>query len=538
MPSIISQTHTTMKFIQQLLNPALYPHPVGRLELLETHISWVILTGDFVYKLKKPVNFGFLDFSTLEKRKYYCSEEVRLNKRLAPQIYLQTVAINGSKDEPNLDGPGPTIDYAVKMRQFEQQDQFDRLLANNQLHRPDITKLAQIIAQFHQSARPTAPDSAFGDPDHILTPVRENFSQINALIENDGDRTLLNKVAHWSQKEHRRLQDRFSQRKRQGYVRECHGDMHLRNIATFHNDIVIFDCIEFNDNLRWIDVISEIAFIEMDLDDRGRQDFATVLLNSYLQHTGDYSALDLLRYYLVYRAMVRAKVDCIRAHQEGIVIKEKANSLKEFRHYLNLAQQFTQPPPPFLLITCGLSGCGKTYVTDHLMDYLPFVRARSDVERKRLFGLAPDESSDSALDSGIYTTQASQQTYSHLGTIARGVLSAAWNILVDAAFLQPEQRQPFRDLAEELGVPFLILHFTAPQELLIQRVTQRQMENKDASEADRRVLEAQIQHQQPPMSAELPYTLEIDTSGSIDFPALAQHIQERINRTSQQQEFT
>jgi aminoglycoside phosphotransferase family enzyme/predicted kinase len=518
-----------MKLIEQLLNPALYPHPVEGLELLETHISWVILTGDYVYKLKKPVNFGFLDFSTLEKRKYYCNEEVRLNKRLAPQIYLQTVSVTGTEDRPSFGGPGPTMEYAVKMRQFRQQDQFDRLLANQKLHRQDITDLAHIIAKFHQNAQRTTADSVFGDPDHIHAPVQENFSQIDALIESNADRVALSEVASWSQYEFECLKTNIIERKQQGFVRECHGDMHLRNIAKFKNAIVIFDCIEFNDNLRWIDVISEIAFIEMDLHDRGRRDFANVLLNTYLQNTGDYPAMGLLRYYLVYRAMVRAKVDCIRAHQEGISSDEQIQTLKEFRHYLNLARQFTKPTPPFLLITCGLSGCGKTYATDRLMEHLLFIRVRSDVERKRLFGLAPGDSSDSALDSGIYTTEASQNTYKRLAEVTRTVLTAQWSILVDAAFLQYEQRHLFQNIAKELHVPFLILHFTAPQEVLTQRVILRQQQSKDASEADHRVLEAQISHQQPPSPDEQPYTLEVDSSGAIDFSSLAQDIQARLS---------
>jgi predicted kinase len=414
------------------------------------------------------------------------------------------------------------------MRQFRQQDQFDRLLANAQLARADIAELAQIIANFHRSTRRAATHSAFGDPNHIHEPVQENFAQIGTLIENDSDRAQLRKIANWSEHEFKRLQIRIAARKQQGFVRECHGDMHLRNIAKFQTAIVIFDCIEFNDNLRWIDVISEIAFIEMDLHDRGRRDFANVLLNTYLQNTGDYAAMDLLRYYLVYRAMVRAKVDCIRAHQEDIGTEERSHTLKEFRHYLHLASQFTHPEPTFLLITCGLSGCGKTYATDQLMAYLPFIRIRSDVERKRLYDLEADESSDSAIGSGIYTAEASEKTYTRLEDLARTVLTAQWSVLIDAAFLQHEQRQRFRNLADELNIPFLVLHFTAPNELLIQRVTQRQQENKDASEANRHVLEAQISHQHPPASEEQPLTLEIDSSDNIDFSMLAQHIQARL----------
>jgi hypothetical protein len=520
-----------MKLIQQLLNPDIYPHPVKQTELVETHISWVILTGDYAYKLKKPVNFGFLDFSTLAKRKHYCSEELRLNKRLAPQIYLETVAITGDDDSPQINGSGPVLEYAVKMRQFRQQDQFDRLLSRNQLDKQDILDLSQLIARFHQAAQPASKDSEFGDPEHVYAPAKENFSQIEPLLQNTLELALLREVADWSRGEFNYARAVMDERKRQGLVRECHGDMHLRNIAKYHADIVAFDCIEFNDNLRWIDVISEIAFIEMDLYDRDRRDFANILLNTYLQITGDYPAMRLLRYYLVYRAMVRAKVDCLRAHQKDIGAQEHTKTMNEFRHYLSLAKHFTQPAPPFLLITSGLSGCGKTYASTGLMEYLPFVRIRSDVERKRLFGLAPDQASDSAVDSGIYTPQASQKTYARLADLARTILSSQWSVLVDAAFLQQEQRQQFRDLANELRLPFLILHFDAPQSVLIERITHRQLQRsqqQDASEADLQVLAAQMHRLHPPASNELAHTLKIDTSGDLPFAPLAKQIEERL----------
>jgi predicted kinase len=362
----------------------------------------------------------------------------------------------------------------------------------------------------------------------VFDPAQENFSQIARLLEKQPDRVLLEKVANWSRREFECSRSAMTERKQQGFVRECHGDMHLRNIAKYRDAIVVFDCIEFNDNLRWIDVISEIAFIEMDLYDRNRRDYGNILLNTYLQNTGDYTAMRVLRYYLVYRAMVRAKVDCLRAHQEDISAEEHEQTMHEFRHYLKLAERFTRPMQPCLLITCGLSGCGKTFVSDGLMEYLSFVRLRSDVERKRLFGLAPDQTSDSAIDAGIYTAQASQTTYDRLAELARTVLTSQWSVLVDAAFLQQAQRQRFFDLANELNLPFLILHFTAPQTVLRERVAQRQRLHKDASEADSQVLESQLRRQQPPAAGERAYTLEIDTHDEIPFATLAKKIRERL----------
>jgi aminoglycoside phosphotransferase family enzyme/predicted kinase len=514
-----------MKFLRQLLNPVSFDHPVVEIELLETHISWIILTGEYAYKIKKPVNLGFLDFSTLEKRRYYCNEEIRLNKRLAPQIYLKTVAFTGNEASIQIDGTGPILEYAVKMRQFRQQDQFDRLLKKNLLYREDIQHLAVLIAEFHQSAQVVSQHCEFGDPAHIYDPIKENFRQINQFIEGDNERNILTSVAAWSASEFSRLTPYITERKKNGFVRECHGDMHLRNIAKFQNNIVIFDCIEFNPNLRWIDVISEIAFIEMDLHDRGRIDYANILLNTYLQSNGDYRAMQLLRFYLVYRAMVRAKVDCIRAYQDDVSKQEKSKILLEFSHYLNLAHRFTQPTQAALIITCGLSGCGKTYITDQLMEYLPFVRLRSDVERKRLFDLSAHENSQSSLGCGIYTQEATTHTYQRLLELSRLMLSAGWSVLVDASFLHAEQRDVFRGLADELGASFIILHLTAPSQVLSSRIRRRQQTRKDASEADLSVLQSQIDHQEPPSAEETCCTIEVDSGNDVDISLLAHRIQ-------------
>jgi len=302
--------------------------------------------------------------------------------------------------------------------------------------------------------------------------------------------------------------------------------MHLRNIAKYENNIVIFDCIEFNENLRWIDVISEVAFIEMDLHDRGRADYANILLNAYLQFSGDYAAVQLLRFYLVYRAMVRAKVAYIRAHQEET---QSRTILEEFNHYLNLAVRFTQTSQPALVITCGLSGSGKTYITDQLMESLPFVRLRSDVERKRLFGLAANQNSQSRLDAGLYTREASIKTYQRLVDLSRCILDSQWNVLVDAAFLHADQRQRFQSLAAELGIPFAILYFTAPAQVLRDRVERRQQTQKDASEADVQVLESQMSCHEHPSKVEEDYIVEINSGDNVDIPELAQRLLHVLN---------
>jgi aminoglycoside phosphotransferase family enzyme len=300
--------------IQSLQNPALYPHKVEYFKVIETHISWVLLTGYYAYKIKKPFNLGFLDFSSLEKRRHYCQEELRLNSRLAPDIYLDIVTISGTEKQPKLGASGTVIEYAVKMRQFEEDKTFDLLLAQNQLTHNHVKQTAKIIAAFHSGIESTVADTDFGSSDTIMQFVRENFIQILQLdgIEKPDS---LNQLASWSEQQHTALLPFFKQRKQAGFIRECHGDLHLGNIALIAGQVVPFDGIEFNPYLYWIDVISEIAFLVMDLQDKQRHDLGFQFLNEYLQYNGDYDGLKLLRFYLVYRAMVRAKVNAIRASQ-------------------------------------------------------------------------------------------------------------------------------------------------------------------------------------------------------------------------------
>jgi len=512
-----------MSLIKALQNPALYDHSTDRIEVIETHISWVVLTGPYAYKIKKPVNFGFLDFSSLDLRHHYCSEELRLNRRLAPQLYLEVVPICGSEIRPRLDGPGEAIEYAVKMRQFEQSAQFDRLLASGKLGRAIIDRLADKVARFHLSVPSARQESEYGDVDHVRQPMLENFSQIRDAIDDAGVLTQLDALEHWTKQQLQQLAPLIRARKANGFVRECHGDMHLRNIALWQDEIVVFDCIEFNANLYWIDVISEIAFLVMDLEDREQEALAQRFLNGYLEITGDYAGLQLLRFYKVYRAMVRAKVDALRTVQEQPGSGEYRQTFADFRQYLDLAARYIEPPTPMLLINFGLSGSGKSVTTRQLVEALPAIQLRSDVERKRLFKVAPF--GNAAPDRHtLYAAEAHDRTYERLVDIARGLLEAGYTVVIDAANLQRRRRQQFVVLAESMQLPYRILAFEVDEPVLRQRVELRAIAGEDVSDATLEVLQSQLESVEPLSADELAHAVLIDTAGDVDIDAVAANI--------------
>ena len=503
--------------IDALLDPGFYDHPVASCELIETHISWVILAGEYAYKIKKPVDFGFLDFSTLEKRQFYCQEEVRLNRRLAANIYLDVVAIHGSPDQPHLSADGPVIEYMVKMRRFEQDCQLDHMLENDALTVTHMDAMANMAARFHEEIDRTTASSMYGSAEQVYAPVEENFVQIRERIKDKHFLGQLATIEAWCKDSYAVLAPLFEQRKANGYVRECHGDMHLRNLAWIDNSAVAFDCIEFNPELRWIDVMSEIAFLVMDLQEKNQARLAQRFLNSYLQETGDYDDLKVLRFYLVYRALVRAKVDAIRLGQEHISESERTEVETDFARYLALALEYTQPPLPLLMITHGMSASGKSTVTQSLLENMDAIRIRSDVERKRLFSLKAGADKSTPVGSGIYTAEITQRTYDRLAELAGNILDAGYTMIVDATFQDPAQRVQFKQLAMAKQVGFVILFITAPDEVLRQRILER---NKGVSDANLSVLEHQLAHRQPHTADETGDIIEIDTSQPLDISSL------------------
>ena len=470
--------------------------PGARIGVLETHISYVLLTGPFAYKIKKAVNLGFLDYRTLSARRFYCNEELRLNRRLAPEIYVDVVAITGSVEAPSLGGEGPVLDYAVKMREFPQNALATRALADGQLSARHIDFLATRIAIFHRAAHAATAGGALGAPNTVLRLALQNFCELRPLLDDADDLADLDALEGWTSEHHAACAPTMARRQSQGFVRECHGDLHLGNIAVIAGEPLVFDCIEFNDAMRWIDVINEIAFTMMDLQDRGRADLAYRFLNAYLEITGDYDGLGVLRFYLVYRAMIRAKVICLRAGQ--LAPGEASNALaSEYRRYIELAKSLAKPSRPAIVITHGLTGSGKTTLSQALLETIGAVRFRSDVERKRLHARSPTERNQAGSETTLYAPESTRRTYLHLASLARGTTTAGYVTIVDAAFLKRWQRNGFRELAAELGVPFVIAGAVANQATLRARIMRRLHEGNDASDADVAVLEHQLLTQQP-----------------------------------------
>lgn len=495
--------------IHALCDAGAYLHQTASIQLIETHISWVFLTGQYAYKIKKPVNFGFLDFSTLEKRQFYCHEELRLNQRLAASWYLEVVPITGSPDQPKIGGAGVAIEYAVKMRQFPSAQTLREAAESGCLDADIIDQVTDIIADFHKTSAKTDGLSPFGESQEINYWFTENFDGIRPFLDETTQLQLLEAIQSWGADEFNYKTQLMQQRKQQGFIRECHGDLHLGNITVIDGRAVLFDCIEFNPMLRWIDVMSEVAFLTVDLLRFGYADYAYRFLNRYLQATGDYQGLAVFRYYLVYRALVRAKIGLLRLNQNP----DASVSLQirsEYALFANLAGRFTQNSSMVLIITHGFSGSGKSTFASQLAEKIGALQIRSDLERKRLFGYSAQANTNSAFGHGVYTQEASQQTYQHLAGLAKVVLEAGFSAIIDATFLKTEQRGGFRQLASDCHVPILIIDFQASDETLCKRIRQRQ---QDASEATVAVLKLQQQSAQPLSEEEQNASITVDTEG-------------------------
>ena len=432
----------------------------------------------------------------------------------------------GTPQHPRIGGDGPLLEYAVRMHRFPQ----TALLTRQALTSDLMKRLAELIADFHARIPVARPESAFGTPEVVLAPMLDNLRQVRERAIHPENLARLDRLETWTRTRCQTLTPVIEQRRGQGFVRECHGDMHRGNIALVGEAIHIFDGIEFNPSLRWIDTASEIAFLIMDLEQEGKEGFARLFLNRYLEQSGDYGALAVLDFYKVYRAMVRAKVLAIRLEQGDLPPEQDAEIRRDCTHYLKLAESYTRTRRQNLIIACGLPGSGKSRLAYRLREVLPLIHLRSDVERKRLFGLGELAKTMSDIDSGIYFPRATDWTYERLHRLADEALSAGYDVLVDATFIARDRRERFQSLASRHAAGFGILALDAPLNVLRERVRRRLACGSDASEANLAVLERQYAGRQCLGEGEQAHAVIVDTSRDPPFPEVLKRLQSVLER--------
>ena len=511
--------------IDALMNPRAFGHPVDGIELIETHISWLILAGECVYKIKKPLVLDFLDFGDLEKRRFYCNEEIRLNKPWAPDIYVDVVPITLDEGKPRFGGGGEPIEYAVRMHRFDQRLRLDRQLEQGELSVEDMRELGANVARRHREA----PAVGKQDGERVVAQTKAFIWDNFPLLEGAIDDRELRFLREWTERELDKVDRILWQRVDSGFVRDCHGDLHLANLVRMPTGITTFDCIEFNDDLRSTDVFCDIGFLIMDLVTRERRDLAAHFLNRYLECTGDYAGVVLLDLYFVYRCLVRAKVAALlcREHESAA---DKARDRAEVNRYCAVATRQIKKPPPMLIVMSGLSGSGKTRVSGQLMAALPAVRIRSDIERKRMHHLRETEDSESDVGKGIYTPRSTREVYAFLRDKAGTILDAGHSVILDAAFLKSEQRRRAIRLARIRGCPVALLWVDAPHALLRERIRARAESAGDASEARLDVLRYQIEAAESFAGCETDYAIVADNETELDVAALLQAIKRLAGR--------
>lgn len=501
------------------MKPEAYPHTVASFDLIETHISWVILTGTFAYKIKKSVKLDFLDFSTLESRRHFCEEELRLNQRMAPSLYLNVVPICDSDKGPEVSGEGRVLEYAVKMRQFRQSAQLDKQLDAGSLTEHDMGDLAETIAAYHRDADVIDFSRAQDAVQQVRAPQLDNFPPIASAA----DMHSTDRVREWTTQSLRELEQTLIERHKNGFVRECHGDLHLANLVRLSSGIVAFDCVEFSAALRNIDVISDIAFLAMDLVARARHDLAATFVNRYLECTGDYSGMSVFGLYFVYHSMIRAKVAAVRSGERREA-QEREEDIAKLKHQLAVAIRWIDRSPPIAVGMRGFSGSGKTWLSTRLLSQLPAVRVRSDIERKRYLGIDESASSESKPGQGAYTTRLRADIYTSIMEIVDGLIEAGFSVIVDASFLLRTDRQLLEALAERKGATLVWIDVTADDEELVRRLQLRSAAGEDASEADTGVLDYQREHMDPLTAAELNHTVCVATDRQVDPGAIIKAI--------------
>jgi len=484
----------------------IYPHAVKEIRLIQTHISWVFLTGHFAYKIKKPVDFEFLDFTTLAKRKKACDDELTLNRRFAPGIYLDVLPIHkhdgAFRISNDSDSRKDIVDYCLKMVQFDQCDLFETRIESNRFDPTWMDQLATIVAKFHQGAANNPYINQFGDPQLLYNHIQENLHIAEEHLHTHEITQTLIDLKQQINVSFNTSKQQLLMRQQNHHIRNCHGDFHLNNITLFNNKPTPFDCIEFSDAFRMIDTMNDVAFLIMDCDARKRSDLGYRFLSRYLEQTGDYEGLQLLPLYLSYRAGVRGKVSCLSASNATLQQRETSKSYNAAEDYFRLAAQYLLPRQPQLFMIGGLSGSGKSHLSLIGLQHEKAIIIRSDATRKRL--------AKQHTKLPLYGTRMHQLTYQALFDAATTSIKAGFSVILDATFLHPASRKSVIELAATLHIPFSFYWLDIDAVTLQTRIEQRNIEGSDISDADLNILKNQLREYQRPSDPHISFLQHSD----------------------------
>lgn len=504
-----------------LLNAEAFPHPVGELRLIETHLSWIVLTGEYAYKIKKMIKLNFVDFSTLSARRESCFEELRLNRRFTPELYLDVVPIVGTPKAPRIGQPEEAesaFEWAVKMVQFNPADGLDQALADDRLSTELLADFGSTLARLH-GQQPALYEPDVTSLDSLIKPMTDNFATLRSSPAGSEHESAIATLEARLEADVLALAGRLVRRADDGFIRECHGDLHLGNLLLTADGIRPFDALEFNRLLRCIDPVSDVAFLAMDCAEHDRDDLAFAFANRYFDTSGDYDGMALLPLYMRYRSVVRAKVAALQADQQ------LPGARSDLKRRLDWTLARSCRPPGALILMCGLSGSGKSYVSERLTHRNFALRVRSDIMRKQLAGLAPLEKSNSGTDAGIYSPERADETYQAMADLAAMLLREGENVIIDSACLLASQRQMLTS-ASEPG-PCVIVYADAPGSVLRERIWQRQRASDDPSEATVDVLNRQIQRFEPPKGDNV---IRVDAGGQVELDEVTERIRDAIAR--------
>lgn len=500
-------TQTEMPaLIQTMLQPAFYPHPVKEpIQLMQTHVSYVFLTGDYAYKVKKPVNFGFLDFSTLAARQHFCLEEIAMNRQNAPEIYLDVLPITQTDDQFALNGTGQAVEYAIKMREFPQDDLFISLFEQGKLTEAYMQELGRVVAQFHALAQTNDYIRSFGEVAQIRQAIDENYQQTEKYIGGPQTQEQFTETKQFTDTFFEQQQELFKSRIEHDKIKECHGDLHLRNICLWNNKIQLFDRIEFNEPFRFVDVMYDIAFAVMDLEARDSKELGNAFLNTYVEQTDDWLGLQVLPLYLSRQAYVRAKVTSFLLDDAGVPEEAKKAAMVTAADYYKLAWNYTQKRQGRLILMSGLSGSGKTTVARHLARKLGAIQLRSDAVRKHIAGISLQEKGGAEL----YSAEMNEKTYNRLLDLAIKIANQGWTVILDAKYDREATRSQAIAQSKKHQLAIEIIHCQAPLAILRDRLLAR---TDDVSDATADLLSQQKAATEPFTEAEKLLLKTIDTS--------------------------